>query len=73
MSLLRNWLDEGLLLLCGPKALSKGGFVIVKGKNISDIENYFYNDPLHTSCVTIFKITEFKLLYSQSMFLDWFN
>lgn len=70
---LQKGVDEGWILMFGPKVNTGGGFIIIKANSVENVENFLSIDSLKIIGVHEYRITEFKLLEGQHFIKDWFN
>ena len=70
---IRKGFESGWILLSGPKAHTRGGFVIARGSSVEELEKVFSADPFTLTGVASFRITEFKLFDCQPMLKEWFS
>ncbi len=70
LAYLNGGLQDGSILLSGPRSDGKGGGVIVIKSD--DIEAFCQNDPLVQAGIQDYHITEFSLLDCQDSIRSWF-
>ena len=73
LSYLQKGFNEDLILLSGPKTTIGGGIIIMKANSLRDVEEYLSKDPLKTTGVQEYKITEFELHDCQPRIKKWFD
>lgn len=66
-------MDKGLILLSGLKEDMSGGLFMMKGENISEIEEYLNNEPLKVNNIQEYRIIEFNAHYFNENHTEWFN
>lgn len=67
------YIESGAILFSGPKIGGGGGFFVMKCDDDFDIEKFCAEDPMVTSGVQIFKISQFKSLHSHPLLEGWFE
>ncbi|MPN50642.1 hypothetical protein SDC9_198274 [bioreactor metagenome] len=73
LAFLQKGLDEGNILVSGPKVDVGGGIIIMKGESQEEIETYLSKDPLKILRIQEYRILEFKVHDCQPMLKEWFG
>lgn len=70
---MQKGVDDGRVLVSGPKTETRGGFIIMKANSLAEVENYFSIDPLKVSNIQEYSIVEFKGHECQPIVKEWFE
>jgi uncharacterized protein YciI len=68
---LRTGYDKGILLMSGPKNPRIGGVAIGRADSISEIEDFFKDDPYQQNRVATYIFVEFDPVLSQPWLENW--
>lgn len=73
MAFLDIGFKQGFILVSGPNPQIGGGFILMKAESRADVDAYLAKDPLLTSGIQDYCITEFKLHKCQPFAEEWFK
>ena len=63
--------EEGAILLAGPKTESEGGFAVIRAKSKSEAEDYLFEDPMVKAGLQRYELTEIMPLSCRKQLADW--
>lgn len=69
----QNAVSAGLILVSGVKADNSGGISIMKAESLEKVEAYLSADPLKTSGIQDYRVTEFLTHYFHPTSGEWFK
>ena len=68
----KNAVDIGITLVSGVKADDSGGIFIMKAESLEKVETYLSLDPLKTSGMQEYRVTEIIPHYIHQAAREWF-
>lgn len=63
--------DCGLLLFSGPMEPMTGGIVVARMNSLSDVTDFFAQDPYNIADVAAYRFIEFKPVFFQPPLENW--